>query len=369
MKTHVRGLTAGILVLGILSVLGAGLAACGAKKESAPGSAVVTTLAGGPVSRDYLAGTGPGEHFGGLYAIACDAAGNLYVTDEGTIRRITPAEIVLTLAGKANHYGTTDGTGSTARFKSPMGIAADSAGNLYVADSYSNTIRKVTPAGKVSTLAGKAAWFGTIGYPGSADGRGSAARFRNPEGVACDAAGNVYVADMGNATIRKITPAGVVTPVAGKAGHHAIVDGTGSTARFYGPDAIVIDSAGNLYVTDQPTIRKITPAGVVTTLAGQAGSGGSVDGTGSSAQFLTPQGIACDPAGNVYVTDNFTVRKITPAGVVTTLAGKAGVAGYVNGSGTATRFDVPTGIASDTAGNLYVIDVNNDAIRKITLTH
>jgi sugar lactone lactonase YvrE len=361
MNTRLRSLFAGIVVVLLLA---AGAASCGGSKK-----VEVSTFVGDPTAGGSLDGTGSAARFNLISGMTCDTAGNLYVTDDVTIRKITPAGNVFTVAGKANHSGTANGTGAAALFKTPMGIAADPASNLYVADRNSNTIRRITPTGKVSTLAGKAGWFGTIGYPGSADGTGSAARFKSPEGVACDAAGNVYVTDWGNGTIRKITPDGLVTTLAGKAGTHGHADGSGAAARFEGPSDIACDTAGNLYVIDGWTIRKVTPAGVVTTLAGQADTHGSVNGTGSAASFGLMSGIVCDSAGNLYVTDNDTVRKITPTGVVSTLAGKAGVPGYVDGSGASARFDTPLGIARDAAGTIYVADGNTPVIRKITLTH
>ena len=218
-------------------------------------------------------------------------------------------------------------------------MAVDGSGNVYVADTDNNTIRKITPAGVVTTLAG------TAGVPGSADGTGSAAQFNYPGGVAVDGSGNVYVADIDNNTIRKITPAGVVTTLAGTAGVHGSADGTGSAAQFYDPHGVAVDGSGNVYVadTDNNTIRKITPAGVVTTLAGTAGVYGSADGTGSAAQFNYPAGVAVDGSGNVYVADTYndTIRQITPAGVVTTLAGTAGMPGSADGTGSAARFYYP----------------------------
>jgi len=173
-------------------------------------------------------------------------------------------------------------------------------------------------------------WAGTVGSAGSADGTGSAARFNLPVGLAIDAAKNVYVVDSGNNTIRKITSVGVVTTLAGFAGGVGSTDGIGSAARFNGPSAMTVDGAGNLYVADcgNHTVRKITGGGVVTTLAGFPGASGSTDGTGSAARFNTPQGVAVDSAGNVYVAEsyNHTIRKITSGGVVTTLAGTAGIA-------------------------------------------
>ena len=211
-----------------------------------------------------------------------------------------------------------------------------------------------------STLAGNA------GY-GSADGTGSAARFWEPAGVAVDCAGNVYVADTDNYTIRKITPTGVVTTLAGLAGVSGSADGTNSAARFGFPSGVAVDSAGNVYVADtyNSTIRKITSAGAVTTLAGLAGSGGSADGTNSAAQFDDPTGVAVDSAGNVYVADSFnhTIRKITQAGGVTTLAGLAGSAGIADGTNSAARFYSPKGVAVDSAGNVYVADSDNNTIR------
>jgi sugar lactone lactonase YvrE len=195
----------------------------------------------------------------------------------------------------------------------------DGAGNAYVADTENHTIRKVTPGGTVTTLAGLG------GSSGSADGTGSAARFYWPYGVAVDSAGNVYVADTWNYTIRKVTPGGVVTTLAGLAGTGGSTDGTGSAARFNYPSGVAVDSAGTVYVADRGnhTIRKVTPGGAVTTLAGLADSYGSADGTGSAARFDSPRGVAVDSAGNVYVADyyNNTIRKVTPGGVVTTLAG------------------------------------------------
>jgi serine/threonine protein kinase, bacterial len=277
-------------------------------------------------------------------------------------------------AGDIQASGSADGVGVAARFSGPLGVATDTAGNVYVADGENNTIRKITPAGVVTTLAG------TVGVIGSADGTGAAASFHFPQGIATDSTGNVYVADFSNNTIRKITPAGVVTTLAGTApppslgGPHAVMggsaDGTGAAAGFNGPTGIATDSAGNLYVgdTNNQTIRKITPAGAVTTLAGTAHLLGSTDATGAAARFTLPQGVATDSAGNVYVADegNSIIRKITPAGVVTTLAGTAGVLGGTDATGAAASFRFPVGVSTDSAGNIYVADTGNHTIRKIT---
>ena len=283
-----------------------------------------TTLAG-EAGNGFVDGTGSAARFNGPAAVAVDSAGNVYVadSDNNAIRKVTAAGVVTTLAGVAGAAsGTNDGTGSAARFNGPAGVAVDNAGNVYVADRGNDTIRKVTAGGVVTTLAGLAVLSGTN------DGTGSAARFNQPYSVAVDGAGNVYVADTYNCTIRKVTAAGVVTTLAGLAGNTSTNDGTGSAARFFQPHGVAADSAGNIYVADtyNCTIRKVTAAGVVTTLAGSAFYAGSADGTGNSAQFFFPEGVAVDSAGNVYVADTEmnTIRKVTEAGVVTTVAGSAG---------------------------------------------
>ncbi len=278
-----------------------------------------------------------------------------------------------TLAGLALNAGSANGTNSTARFRYPEGVAVDANGNLYVADTDNDTIRKVTPAGVVTTLAGLA------GSYGSANGTNSTARFDFPTGVAVDGAGNVYVADEYNHTIRKVTPVGtnwVVTTVAGLAGYTGSANGTNSTARFYYPEGVAVDANGNLYVADRnnDTIREVTPVGtnwVVTTLAGLARYTGSANGTNSVARFDFPTGVAVDSATNLYVADgyNYTIRKVTPVGtnwVVTTLAGQALSSGFNDGTGNAARFYYPEGLAVDANGNLYVADTDNDTIRKVT---
>ena len=325
----------------------------------------ITTLAGyaGPGSAD---GTGASARFANPWGVAADTAGNLYVadTDNHTIRKITTGGVVSTLAGLAGVSGSADGTGSSARFYQPQGVAVDSAGNVYVADTGNYTIRKITPAGVVTTLAGSA------GNSGSTDATGSSARFYEPEGIAVNSAGTlIYVADTWNHTIRQVTSAGAVTTLAGSAGNYGTNDGTGSSAQFYQPQGVAVDGAGNVYVGDtgNQTIRKVTSAGVVTTLAGSAGNYGSADGTGTGAAFWNPQGVALDSATNLYVADSFnnTIRKVTPAGVVTTLAGTAGSFGSADGTGAAARFWQPQGVAVDSAGNVYVADSANGTIREI----
>jgi sugar lactone lactonase YvrE len=332
-------------------------------RKISPGGVVITLagLAGNSGSAD---GIGSGSRFYYPGGVVVDSAGNLYVADtyNHTIRQITPGGVVTTLVGSAGNPGSADGSGSNARFSYPTGLTVDSAGNVYVADTSNHTIRKITLGGTVTTLAGLAGNFG------SADGTGSAARFYGPGGVTVDNGGNLYVADTFNHTIRKITSAGVVTTLAGLAGNSGSANGIGSNARFTNPYDVTVDSAGNLYVADynNHTIRKILPNGMVTTLAGLAGNRGSADGTGSNARFLYPRGITVDSASTVYVADfNYIIRKITPGGGVTTLAGLASP-GTADGNGSNAKFFYPAGVTVDSAGNLYVADNNNSTIRKIT---
>jgi len=362
----------------VLTLLALTLTACGSKTaasstpaanaSSSPASAaaMVTTLAGKAGVKGSTDGTGATARFDVPQAIAIDAAGNLYVADYYAVRKVTPAGVVTTFAGKGGVKGSADGRGSAARFDELCGIVRNAAGDLYVTDNHNHTIRKITPAGVVTTFAGKA------GVAGSADGSLATARFDYPVGIAINAARDIYISDWGANTIRKITPAGQVTTLAGKAGKSGFADGTGAAARFDNPAGICLDAAGDLYVADNSncTIRKITSAGVVTTIAGQAGQSGSANGTGSAASFTAPNGICCDAAGDLYVADagDYTIRKITPAGVVTTVAGAPGYRGSSDGNGLATAtFYTPCDIAVDGAGDLYVADAGN-VIRKITFT-
>ena len=234
-----------------------------------------------------------------------------------------PLKLMLKLlAGSAGGAGNVDGQGTAARFDSPEGIVVDPNGNIYVADTSNDTIRKITSTGMVTTVAGIAKSYG------SNDGQGTAARFFLPTGVALDANGNFYFADRYNYTIRKIDSAGMVTTIAGFAGSYGSTDGQGTAARFYNPTGVAVDSSGNIYVADSynHTIRKITSTGMVTTIAGQVNSKGSNDGQGTAARFYTPQGVAVDTNGDIFVADtnNHTIRKITSTGMVTTIIGQVG---------------------------------------------
>ena len=320
----------------------------------------VTTFAGSGSSGN-MNGNGTNASFNALKGVVVDPSGNVYVadTDNRLIRKITPNGDVTTFAGSGG-YGSVDGNGISASFSNPYGIGIDASGNLYVAELGSHSIRKITPSGDVTTLAGS-------GSVGSANGNGNSASFSDPQGVAIDASGNVYVADTNNHKIRKITPSGDVTTYAGS-GSQGSTDANGTSASFSYPRNVAIDASGNLYVVDQwnHKIRKIANNGDVTTYAG-SGSQGSTNANGTSASFYYPYGIAIDASGNLYVTDqgNQIVRKIASNGDVITLAG-SGVGGSIDANGTSASFNFPYGIAVDAIGNVYVADQNSNKVRKIS---
>ena len=332
----------------------------------------VTTYAGAAGVNGAVDGPVGTARFARPYGLTLDPNGDLLMTDAGNfeVRRIDlSGNVVSTLAGSIGGRGYADGTGGAARFSDPHNIAIDSAGNFYVSDFGNAVIRKVTPAGVVTTLAG------SPGNTGTADGTGSAARFGGPRGLAVDSAGNVFVADAANNSVRQITPGGVVTTFAGStAGTAGYANLTGTAALFRNPVGVAVDSTGNVYVSDfgNNAIRMISPAAVVSTLAGDStGVAGSIDGVGTAARFRGPRGVAFDvTTDNVVVADrdNGTVRLIASDGTVSTLAGLAGNSGYANGLGSSARFDWPNTPALDSDGNIYVPDANNSAIRKITPT-
>lgn len=332
----------------------------------------ITTLAGLPGSSGSADGTGTTARFANPSGVATDGAGNLLVADSSNneIRKLRIATgTVTTLAGMVRHQGTSDGIGGAARFNSPTRGARDGMGNLFIVDTGNSTIRKlVIGSGAVTTFAG------SVGATGNVDGTGTGAEFSLPRGLASDGAGNLFVADTSNSTIRKIVlSTASVTTLAGSPGNYGTADGTGAAARFHFPTDLAVDGAGNLFVADtnNHTVRKLVIAtGEVTTLAGSAGTAGSLDGVGSAAQFNAPYGVASDGVGNILVADtsNNTIRKIVVAtGEVSTFVGTAGSAGCVDGVGGSARFDRPYALATDGRGGLFVADINNHMVRRVDL--
>ncbi len=320
---------------------------------------IVSTLAGDGTFGDVL-GNGTSAQFASPMGVAVDADGNVYVADQKNhkIKKISEAGLVSTLAG-SGVKGDADGTGADAQFDNPSDVAVDASGNVYVADLQNQKIRKITADGLVTTLAGS-------GIEGDVDGPGASAQFDAPLGIAVDASGNVYVADADNYKIRIITPAGEVSTLAGN-GIEGDVNGTGSAARFRGTRGVAVDANGNVYVADANNhkIKRITPAGEVSTFAG-SGDSGDGEGIGTAAQLNRPSDVAVDADGNVYVADlqNEKIRKITSAGAVSTLAGN-GRRGDTDGSAALARFNAPNGVTVDASGNVYVADTNNHKIRKM----
>lgn len=321
--------------------------------------ALVSTLAGNG-TMGFADGTGTAAQFGHVPDLVVDPFGNVYIVDASNnfrVRKITPGGIVTTLAGSGTN-GFADGTGNAASFSVLLGIGIDGSNNLYVADLGNNRIRKITQAGVVTTIGG-------TNTGGFLDGPVATAQFFLPMGVAVDNNGNVYVADAGNNRIRKIS-GGVVSTVAGD-GTAGYSDGSATSARFNNPVKVKIDGQGNLIVLDQNNnkIRKITPAGTVSTIAGS--TFGYLDGPAATAQFNAPAGLAIDAAGNIYIGDqaNNRIRKISTSGMVSTVAG-TGALGFEDGNTNVARFNFPNGLDITTSGVIYVADNQNFRIRKIT---
>ena len=292
--------------------------------------------------------------------IALDSAGDLYIADTNNncIREITTAGVVKTPYGFTNgNHGSANGTGNNAHFYEPNSIASDGAGNMYVADTLNNRIRKIVlSTQQVTTFA---------------------SGFNSPNGVAVDSSGNVYVADTNNNVIEKITPAGTVSILAGS-GTAGYQNGTGSQAQFNTPMSVAVDGSGNVYVADfnNDVVRKITSAGVVSLFAGQPGTAYYLDGPASKAAFSRPVGVAVDGSNNVYVADslvpdttsnaagNDLLRRISTAGVVSTIAGQPGIPGSASGTGSNAQFYSLQSLTPTSSGALYLADTYNQLIRE-----
>ncbi|MDN3584027.1 NHL repeat-containing protein [Mucilaginibacter flavus] len=313
----------------------------------------VSTFAGS-ATPGFNDGTGSAASFYSPEGINIDASGNFYIADalNSAIRKMTSGGAVTTLTGNGT-IGYVDGALADARFYAPQGSVTDATGNIYVADFSNNMIRKITPAGVVSTLAGS----GTAGYD---DGAGATATFNNPRSIAIGADGNLYVADMGNNLIRKVTTAGVVTTFAGNRAASQVDNTTGTSASFNKPSGITVDAAGNLYVADAMNyaIRKISAAGAVITYLGDT----------RHRVVGTPSAISIDAKGNMFVTDQTgRVFEITADKTLLTLAGASATTGFTDGAGKTAQFAGPKGVVADGNGNIYITDSGNNSIRKIVL--
>lgn len=320
----------------------------------------VTTLAGTGIMGS-VNGRAAEASFSNMMSLAIDEFGNIYVADShnNQIRKISPDGMVTTFAG-TGAVGFADGEAAKASFFNPAGVAVDKNDNVYVADTHNSLIRKISPGGQVTTIGG-------IRPDGKKYGSSEIVQFDNPAGIAVDTSGNIYVADWAKDMIRKISPSGKITNIAGN-GNPGSTNGKDSSASFYLPGGIAVDRSGNIYVSDtyNNMIRKISPSGIVITIAGKKNKG-AADGKDTAASFSHPAGITVDKSGNLYVADveNNKIRKISPDGVVSTLAG-TGVRGSTNGDITTASFNRPYGVAVDQQGDIYVADYQNNLIRKIS---
>lgn len=300
--------------------------------------------------------------------VAFDQNGNVYVADSNNerIRRISQGQIT-TLAGSGLFgYLGDQGPAVKAAFSVPRGLAMDTLGNVYIADSLNNRIRRIGTDGTITTIAGGS----SAGFSG--DGRQAVlAALNQPDAVAVDVGGNIYIADSGNNRIRRIDPQGVITTVAGIGTNGFSGDGSPAiTAQLNDPESVAVDQAGNIYIADTGNhrIRRITVQGIISTVAGSDSAAGD-NGPAINARLFQPSGIVRDSTGNIYISDtlNNRVRKITPQGIITTVAGN-GIAGYAGDGAFATQAELnnPNGLALDNAGNLYIADTGNNVIRKLT---
>jgi sugar lactone lactonase YvrE len=332
----------------------------------------ITTIAGtGVAGYNGDEGTATGIELWSPAGVAV-SGGAVYVADglNNRIRKISPAGTITTIAGIDDPGNAGDGGPATdAQLNDPTGIAVDNHGNLYIADKYNNRIRKVTPQGMISAFAGT----GVQGFGGNG-GTATAALLNAPAGLMADSAGNIFIADAGNNCIREVTTAGIILNFAGNGTPGFSGDGRAATAaQLYLPNGMAIDTAGNIYIADSWNyrVRKVTPAGIITTIAGTGIAGYAGDGAiDTAAQLNLPTGIAADRAGNIYIADqgNNRIRRILPGGIMTTLAG-TGNAGYSGDGGAAAIADLnaPPAIAVDAGYNLYIAEQQNNRIRRVAI--
>lgn len=344
------------------------------RKVAADGT--ISTVAGtGTAGAGGDGGAATSAQLSGPQAVAVASDGTLYVADTGNnkIRRITPGGAISTIAGTGTPGATGDGGAATAATLSgPTGVAVDAAGNVLIGDTTNNKVRRVNTSGTISTFAGT----GTAGSAGDG-GAATAAQLSGPRGLAVDASGVVYIADYSNFRLRRVSAGGTIstfggTGVQGGWMGHVGDGGPATSAQFNQPYGVAFDDAGSLYVADMDNnkVRKITPSGTISTFAGTGTVGAAGDGgPAASAQLNMPQGMAVDSAGNVFIADgqNNKVRKVAPNGTISTYAG-TGAAGATGdgGAATAARLDYPRNVALDAAGNLYIADHDNHKIRKVT---
>ena len=339
-------------------------------------SLVITTLAGNGFA-NYSGDGGPASNsqLSNPNGVAVDAAGNIYIVDTNNsrIRKIDTHSVLTTVAGNGiSGYSGDHGPAIDAQLSAPNGVAVDQAGNLYIADTSNSVIRKVTPGGVITTIAGVP---GAEGFAGDG-GPALQSQLALPQGVATDTAGNIYIADTRNNRIRKVSSSGVITTIAGSSGGFLGDGNPATSAALNYPWSVAVDAAGNVLIADlyDMRIRKVSPSGIITTIAGNGTSSvNSGDcGPGTSATVGESVGVAVDAAGNVYFSSNFVIRKVSPSGIIRTIAGNDAIFrldGYVGDGGPALSAGFfPLGLTVDAAGNIYIADGSNNAIRMLTQT-
>lgn len=305
--------------------------------------------------------------------IAVDAAGNVYIADASNnrVRKVSTAGIITTVAGSGVAGYSGDGAAATlAQLKYPTSVAADNAGNIYITDGNNFCIRKVNAAGIISTYAGT----GSLGFAGDG-GPATAAKLFNPLGLFLDNTNNLYIADVFNQRIRKVDASGIITSVAGSGTMgYGGDDSSANIAKFNSPSGVCKDAAGNVYIADKANnrVRKVNPTtGIITTVAGKDTMGFSGDGGPATAAKLNkPVSVKMDKENNLYITDlgNNRIRKVSASGIITTIAGVTAVgSGGDGGPATAASFNFPSDVVLDTAGNIYIADPGNNRIRKIQI--
>ena len=323
-------------------------------------SGVITTVAGiGTTGYSGDGGPATSANLGSTRGVALDASGNIYIADTSNnrIRKVDASGVITTVAGNGiPGYSGDGGPATMAGLNDPNGVAVDSSNNIYIADISDNRIRKVDASGIITTVAGN----GAAGYSGDG-GSALAASLNNPNGVSVDASGNIYIADTSNNCIRMVDTLGVITTLA---------------AGLHGPTGVAVDGSGNIYIADSSSnvIRILDISGIITTVAGNGFSGFSGDGGPATAARLNrPSGVAVDAFGNIYIVDysNQRIRKVDAAGIITTVAG-TGTVGYTGDGGPATSASIslvgpPTGrgVAVDVYGSLYIADSGNHRVRMV----
>jgi uncharacterized protein (TIGR03437 family) len=346
-------------------------------RKITPAGTISTVAGNGTLGYSGDGGPATSAHISFPTGLAVDSAGNLYLTDTNCIREVSPAGIISTVAGVVTGagfppqfgYSGDGGPANKAEINEPSGVAVDSLGDVYIADTFNARIREISPAGIINTVAGT----GELNYSGDG-GLATSARL-SPYGLSTDASGNLYVAEQANNRVRKISPGGIVTGAAGNGVQGYSGDGGPAvSAELNNPYGVAVDTAGNLYIADRGNnrVRMISSAGLITTIAGNGTLGYSGDdAAATSARLFGTSSVAVDPSGAVYIADSFNsrIRRVSKTGIITTVAGN-GVTGYSGDGGPATSASLsePFGVILDGSGNLYIADTYNNRIRKVSST-